>query len=210
MSETLLSNTSSAADVEEVQVEAKRTFSLKARLAGFKTRQTKVLIFTDEDLVEKVGTLNGTLAMFKGRAEALLDNEANKKAITEARKKVTECEAELAPLKEEMLKTALAVHMVALPDEALKVARKIAKRKSARDEDGKIDEEDRLAIFNMELLHKAITKVVDSSGAEAEDATPEILRDSVPSNQWDRLMSKFTMLQFTDSVAQAAVDDPGF
>lgn len=195
---------------EEVQTQAKKSFSLSDRLQGTKLATTKVLVFLDLDAVtawqqQEAETTNLAAAL------QVADEDEKPQALAD----YTAAEDMIEPLRARAFQDALAIHMRAVPQVALEAAQRKA-RNEFKDDTGQVPEEKRQEFFERQneiLLGQCVTRIVDATGAEAEFTKAGVmgmLRGALPNPQFTRVISAFNTLMFNDSLGRAATADPGF
>lgn len=196
----------------DVTAEAKKSFSLRDRLRGIRAATSKVVLFTDPDAAiayarhdavqQQLGSIiAGMPAGSAERAEVQADYDQG--------------EAEGERLRDEMMRSALAVHMRAVPQVVIEAAQRAARKAYALN-DGTIPAEAQEAYIrfqNHAILGSVITRVVDSEGHDLEldpKTVGDDLLEFLPVPQYQRLIQAFNLLVFNDSLAQQATEDPGF
>lgn len=209
--------------VDAIQHEAKRTFNLRDRMSKrAKARTGKILVYTDLDAVAETAKAQNKLALIQAQIEAA-DKKAD--ATIESRAKnaadIATLERAVEAARAEMLESALAVELVALPSIAVDVCKRYA-RDVAKQDDSTIDQDVYGITYTKALLARAIFEIKASDGSvadritvvekgnEVQRADVDTLYEVLPKTEWDRLDVRFAELQFEDVVGQAATDEPGF
>jgi hypothetical protein len=223
--------------IEQIQEEARKSFSLSDRLQDINHRSTSILIFTDMEAVDEYNKINAkaqslsddlgkinlaglsavveaaTTDETRAAAQSALESALSRKADLQAR--FDEMESSVAKAREKMLAGSFVIQMKAYPNIAVKVTKRDIRKKFSdpalgRVPDDRVEEAD--AALHMALLGQAIVKVTSPDGDLEFDRSTigQELSDSLPPAQWDRLFQTFMRLTLSDEIAKAAVDDPGF
>ena len=197
---------------EDVTTEAKRSFSLRDRLQGMKRAESKIVLFTDPDAARDYAEQ----AFAQDQLGALLQAaKPEDDGYDEAQADFDEGQRLLEQKRAKMLESALAVHMRAVPQVVIEAAQRSA-RKAYALKDGTIPDEVRERFVqhqNHEILGSVVTRVVDAEGNDYTFDPSEIgdlLLETLPVPQYQRLIQAFNLLVFNDALAQQATDDPGF
>lgn len=197
---------------ETVQTEAKKTFSLKDRLSGIKASTAKIVLFTDPDAARAFAEKDTTATALSG---LLADESLDEQLRAEVQHDFDSVDAEREQLRAVFMRTALAVHMRAVPQVVTDRAQRNARKAYALN-DGTVPNERREDFFEMqnhEILGQVIQRIVDADGADAEFDPKTVgaeLRDFLPQPQYQRLLNAFNQLVFNDALAAQATADPGF
>jgi hypothetical protein len=203
---------------EEIQDRARRTFSLRDRLAGIKHQETKVLVFTDMEVEAEYANIQNRIAFLENAAARYINT---KDAAEEAQRdsllaQVEDLQPKREAVLEKMMDAALSIHMRAFPNIALKAARGQQRRKF-QDESGVIPAE-RIAEANEwidnKLLGDCIIGIFDRAGHPMDlgprDELGKLLSETLPPAQWARVYNAYQALILTDQIGALATDDPGF
>lgn len=198
--------TDQQAQIQEVQAEAKRTFSLKDRLAGGKRRRDKVTVFLDEDGLSEMADIKRQITATEARLAAGDESDAGRQATEQT---LADLQAKLAPVRADVLASTITVYLVAQPDVAVKIVRRDA-RTVATNQDGVVDDDRFNEAFTRGLVKKAIVKISDSSGAEADLSEVDDFLESLGTLQLQAINAATSNLMFENNVALATTDEPGF
>lgn len=220
--------------------EAKATFDLRARLSSPKLlKREKARLFLDAEVAAKFEEMGDQIARLDVIATAMMDGLATEpvfpddvseeeravvlaeradaaKQADDLQQRLLEAQADADKVREAVDAESLSVHMRAVPQAAIDRAIRRALKAYRDEETGKVPaekQEDFAQMQNDEILGRAIEKIVDATGAKAdfEPATVgDLLRETLPPSQWNRLQSAFQTLMFRDTTARAAIGDPGF
>lgn len=212
-------------DLDALADNAKKKFKLTDKLRGIKSLTAREPVFLDMEAARAYRRLQSKLDNMEKPLERARQSNASKdagkvtnKQLAEMEAGVEEFKAQVEAAKIEMLKSTLSVHFRAIPDIAIDVAKRKA-RKQFRDEQTKqIPQDDEtIEAYNLFLdkllMADSIEKIVDAEGAEDDQvdfAAVEQLIQLVGPAQAMRLRESFKMLTFADGVGQNATDDPGF
>lgn len=208
-------------EVVRIVGEAQKGHSLKDRLRGIKSATRTIVVFTDNEPVEKFALLDQQLT----NIEALMNPEVPDDATEEQRAQLEESVrglrdsyAEIEALREEaraeMNAVALAIHLRAVPAPVLKLA-KMAADKAYALGDGTIPEDKRERWDekrNRYILGRAIEHIGTPEGDLEfdRDTVAQDLEESLDLVQWARVSRAFSELIYTDQIGEAATADPGF
>lgn len=220
--------------------EAQSSFDLRARLSSPKLyKREKARLFLDAEVAAKFEDMGDQISRLDVIATALHDGLATEpvfpddvpeeeravvlseradaaKQAAELQERLESLQAEAEALREAVDAESLSVHMRAVPQAAIDRAIRRARKVHRDAETGEVPaekQEDFARMQNDEILGRAIEKIVDSTGATATfDPTTvgDLLRETLPAGQWNRLQAVFTTLMFRDQTARAAIGDPGF
>jgi len=211
--------------IEEIQTEAKKTFSLRRRIQkGVSGRTDRVSIPLDIEAVKAVRAARVAVQeprMMIAFWEEQIENgqvEEGKydEALAQKKPELEKLEAELDAAVALMNESVLSVHLQAIPRVKLKDIRRKVKAEMAPK--GKIADKD-MEKFTDRVMFSAlklmITDIKDSSGASAEreeDGAFDVaaLQDELVESDYDRLTKAANELIFIDQVGLAGTDDPGF
>lgn len=218
--------------VERVGADAKKHYSLRERLRGFKKRTAKVPLFFDLAIMTEV-------AQAKAQADGIFEM-ASRPGLEPNRQQElldqhTEALDRYDALKAELAGTMAVVHLQTVPSVASEAAvRRARKRISSmrevmvkRMQNEKLSDEARAEAsewledesehFNAEINVQSLVKGIDhisypdggvSVGLTVDDVRE--LHETLPANQWQQLTVAFENLIFDERVARSAVDEPGF
>jgi hypothetical protein len=200
------------AHVKAVQEEARGSFDLLERLAGLHYRRDKVVLFMDAQAGATLEAMELQLQRAHDLIATVEPGTPQHQGLIET---YTAAEEEKLALEAELMKTALSVHMQAIPDPAHDKARRAA-RKAVGVKGSVIPEEQRetyVQVLTDQLLGACMTTVIDPSGAQGTFDRTKIgrkLREILPIPQHARLVAKMNDLVFNDALARQATSDPGF
>lgn len=200
---------------EEIVAEAKKKFSLSDKLKGITHSRDKVLVFTNMEAVkarndasEKMTELEEDIA----RAEV-----KDKPALLE---RFNEAQDDFEAKNSEMLRTALAFHLRGVPKVVIDRCNREADQQYPPDtlSDPTVRKQ-REALYVRHLLCHVVEKVADADGDSwtlvKDDGKPDLelagqVQNDLPAAQWARLDNAIGRLLWTDTLGQAATNDPGF
>lgn len=201
--------------VEEIQVEAKRSFKLRDRLRGGvkQIRKTVPIFFDLQAVADYQAKKAESDAIFK-QAERPGVKEDTRAALLEQHDNALD---ELSAIRERMLADSIVIHLATIPNEVLKATRAKTRLdfKAANRGVPLTDEqaEELASTVALRTLAMGIERVVDSDGSVSEQVEEEDVRElerSLHPTQWDRLYSTFEAMLFTQQVGEDATNDPGF
>jgi hypothetical protein len=207
--------------IKDEAAEAKQKFSLRDRLGSIKYAMRTVVVFTDEQAVTRFNAVDTQIKSVEGLLGVQVPDDASDEEKAELleqqaglRAAYDELEPALEAAREEMVNSALSIHMRAVPQVVLKMATHAAD-KAYRLGDGTLPEEKAEAWDekrNRYILGRVIQSIGTPSGSlEFEpDEVAQLLEESLSPTQWSRVSSTYTELMFRDAIGTAATDDPGF
>lgn len=190
-----------ASEVKDIVGEAKKTFSLGARLENRGYREDNLILYTDDEHAYAHAVVAAKL-----KAAELADDQ-------DAVATLTEQLANLAELTRDskITLTLQAVPAIVLKDIKRKARKAFVKKGPVPEE--KLDEY--FDVFNHYVVGACIRRVVDVDGAVDETNwldhnNVKILEDLLPISQWEKLWAKVEDIQFSDKIGQLATSDPDF
>lgn len=201
--------------VEEIQTEAKRTFSLRERLrSGVKQKRKVVPVFLDLDAVQVYAEKKAVAdEVFRQAERPGIKDELRANLLTQHDTLLDEMSA----ARERMLESTLSIHLVGLPNKVVKATRsKVLLGLKAEAKGRPLNEqeiEDGNDLVKYRLLALGIERIVQSDGSVAEQLEDEDIRaleDELPTVQWDNLSATFDALCFSQQATEEAVNEPGF
>lgn len=198
--------------VKEIQEEAKRTFSLRDRLAGIKQATRTVVVYTDPAAAEQWTELDRqrtNLESLMGADQLTAENRAEMQTALDG---LTET---LAEARTQMLEGAFSVHMRAVPQVVLSAAMRETRKRFADPVTKEIAEErtEQADEYRSRYLLGRVIQRIGTADGDLEfdrETVAQDLEEALPIPQWRRIMENYGELVFSDAIGTAATDDPGF
>lgn len=222
-------------DVDQIQSEARKTFSLRDRILGTSTRRKMVTVYTDVNAGARLGYVEedqfgrktrkgliGQLDEFKADLENRLrlladdDDEAIALLKNEFDEKTADLLSQITELREELAKTAFIFTLQSIPTVIVESMRRKAKK--ALDIKGKNipeDREDEFAVeYACQFLAASVASWKDAESGETYDSLTveqaHELRDYLPAGQWFTLDQAIAELSIEKAIGNAGTDDVDF
>lgn len=204
-----------AAQVEDIQQQAKASFSLRDRLKrGVKQRRRKVPVFLDLDAADRYATAKAEAdGLIRAAERSGIKEDVRTQLLDAHNAKLDELEA----VRAEMLEETLVIHLVSLPNEIIKAVNAKARLELKAAAKGRpiTDEESQELGHTVALrtLAMGIEKIVESDGSERREITEDdcaALEDILGATQWDNLYTTFESMLFTQEAIDAATSESGF
>jgi hypothetical protein len=201
---------------DEIATEAKKTFSLKDRIAGAKYGTSKVPLILDIEAAKKHSDLNLQSKQMKAMYDASVERKDSAEEIEHHLQRFNEIDNVREAALETLLESMLSAHLTGVPgavlDRGTRRARTYLGIKSGDtlDDDKRTAYDEEIAFQNFQTT---LVKIVDAQGNIAELGNENELRNffqALPPTQRFQLNEKVRELLFMDAVGRSAVDDPGF
>lgn len=210
-----------AEEVLRIAGEAQKSHSLKDRLRGAKMTRRKIVVFTDGEAVERYADAERRIAGVEAVMNPELADDADEderatyeELIASLRQRHDAIEQQRDAARQDMLASALAIHLRAVPQPVMKMAVQAANKAYALGDGTVPDEakerwEEKRSRY---VLGRVIEKVVAVDGEMTfdRDQIAQDLEEGLDLVQWSRVLRAFSEIVYTDQIGDAATTDPGF
>lgn len=201
------------AEIEAVATQAKAKFNLSDRVKNRNLREATVTVYLDEVTGAALGGAEDKktiLGVVTGRERWGVLGEIDAAIAEDPEADVSVLRNQAIALTKTLQESALTLHLRAVPEVAVKSARRHAKKAAGTGADNASEYNE--VLYN-HLIAACVRKVVDSDGAESDGFDLESaaeLQDYLPSAEHNKILAKVNEIQFKQAVSDSVTGSADF